>query len=68
MPSKVLHEIAGKDSDFKNPFRSFDHREFICGCGAAFVNIIVSYPIYKMIFRQVKNLNQKFLFLISKFL
>ncbi|XP_037952439.1 mitochondrial nicotinamide adenine dinucleotide transporter SLC25A51 [Teleopsis dalmanni] len=32
---------------------SFDAKEFICGCGAAFVNITVSYPIYKMIFRQM---------------
>lgn len=30
-----------------------DHSEFICGWGAAFINITVTYPIYKIIFRQV---------------
>ncbi|XP_061400772.1 mitochondrial nicotinamide adenine dinucleotide transporter SLC25A51 [Musca vetustissima] len=34
-------------------FGSFDWREFACGCGAAFVNIGITYPIYKMIFRQI---------------
>lgn len=54
MPSKMLHEIASKNSEkFKNPFQSFDHREFLCGCGAAFINIAITYPVYKMIFRQV---------------
>lgn len=33
--------------------RTFDPREFACGWGAAFVNITVTYPIYKMIFRQM---------------
>lgn len=31
----------------------FCWREFACGWGAAFVNITVTYPIYKMIFRQM---------------
>ncbi|XP_049533051.1 mitochondrial nicotinamide adenine dinucleotide transporter SLC25A51 [Anopheles darlingi] len=31
----------------------FCWREFFCGWGAAFVNITVTYPIYKMIFRQM---------------
>jgi hypothetical protein len=31
----------------------FDWHEFACGWGAAFVNITVTYPVYKMIFRQV---------------
>lgn len=38
-------------------------REFACGWGAAFVNITVTYPIYKMIFRQMLHgvqLNQAF--------
>lgn len=30
-----------------------DHSEFVCGWGAAFINITVTYPIYKIIFRQV---------------
>lgn len=38
-------------------------REFACGWGAAFVNITVTYPIYKTIFRQMLHgvqLNQAF--------
>ncbi|KAL9697124.1 hypothetical protein quinque_000565 [Culex quinquefasciatus] len=31
----------------------FCWKEFACGWGAAFVNIAVTYPIYKMIFRQM---------------
>lgn len=34
-------------------FSSFHWKEFACGCGAAFVNIGITYPIYKMIFRQM---------------
>ncbi|XP_075147057.1 mitochondrial nicotinamide adenine dinucleotide transporter SLC25A51 [Haematobia irritans] len=34
-------------------FGSFQWKEFACGCGAAFVNIGITYPIYKMIFRQI---------------
>ncbi|XP_013107152.1 mitochondrial nicotinamide adenine dinucleotide transporter SLC25A51 [Stomoxys calcitrans] len=34
-------------------FGSFHWMEFACGCGAAFVNIGITYPIYKMIFRQI---------------
>lgn len=37
----------------KRFFGSFQWEEFACGCGAAFVNIAVTYPIYKMIFRQM---------------
>ncbi|EDV44090.1 uncharacterized protein Dana_GF18818 [Drosophila ananassae] len=34
-------------------FGAFQWEEFACGCGAAFVNITATYPIYKMIFRQM---------------
>ncbi|XP_055382781.1 mitochondrial nicotinamide adenine dinucleotide transporter SLC25A51 isoform X2 [Condylostylus longicornis] len=34
-------------------FKKFDWREFVCGYGAATINIGVTYPIYKMIFRQM---------------
>lgn len=30
-------------------------KEFTCGWGAAFINITVTYPIYKVMFRQVGN-------------
>lgn len=31
-------------------------KEFICGGGAAFCNIMISYPLNKLIFRQVRLL------------
>ncbi|XP_034112305.1 mitochondrial nicotinamide adenine dinucleotide transporter SLC25A51 [Drosophila albomicans] len=34
-------------------FGAFQWEEFACGCGSAFVNIAVTYPIYKLIFRQM---------------
>lgn len=30
-------------------------KEFLCGGGAAFCNILISYPLNKLIFRQVQN-------------
>lgn len=68
MPSKMLHEIASKKG-YQNPFQSFDHREFLCGCGAALINIAITYPVYKMIFRQVRVLldNKFFSCLINNF-
>lgn len=38
-------------------------REFICGGGAAFCNILISYPLNKLIFRQVWNVH--LIFVIS---
>lgn len=34
-------------------YDSYNWREFACGCGSAFFNIGITYPIYKMIFRQM---------------
>jgi hypothetical protein len=34
---------------------NFEWREFACGWGSAFVNIGITYPFYKMIFRQVSS-------------
>uniref|UniRef100_A0A336MSX6 CSON006761 protein n=1 Tax=Culicoides sonorensis TaxID=179676 RepID=A0A336MSX6_CULSO len=45
-----LEKVA---NSHKNPFRTFEWREFACGWGAAFVNITATYPIYKVIFRQM---------------
>lgn len=36
-----------------------DTREFICGWGAAVINVTVTYPINKIIFRQVIILELK---------
>lgn len=52
MPSKIYYEIVSGKQQF-NPFGSFDHREFLCGWGAAGINIFLTFPIYKMIFRQM---------------
>lgn len=46
-------DIADKKSPLANPFQTFDHREFICGWGSAFINITMTYPLYKTIFRQM---------------
>lgn len=34
-----------------------DLKEFICGWGAAVINVTVTFPINKVIFRQVCNAN-----------
>jgi hypothetical protein len=34
----------------------YDWREFVCGWGAAFINISITFPINKLIFRQVRSL------------
>lgn len=47
-------EIGSKYAAFlKQNLIQIDHKEFVCGWGAAFINITVTYPIYKIIFRQV---------------
>lgn len=40
----------------KNPciLTNVHWKEFACGWGAAFINITVTYPVNKLIFRQVK--------------
>jgi hypothetical protein len=50
---KAYMDIADKKSPLKHPFKAFDHREFLCGWGSAFINITMTYPLYKTIFRQV---------------
>lgn len=50
---KTLMNIAYEKSPLANPFQKFDSREFACGWGAAFINIICTYPLYKTIFRQM---------------
>lgn len=38
-------------------FWHIDLQEFVCGWGASFINIAVTYPVYKIMFRQVKQKN-----------
>lgn len=33
--------------------KPIEWREFACGWGAAFINVTVTYPVNKLIFRQV---------------
>lgn len=44
---------VGRQIFIERFFGSFNWEEFACGCGAAFVNIGVTYPIHKIIFRQM---------------
>lgn len=37
----------------KNIFYTINWREFACGYGAAAINVSITYPINKIIFRQV---------------
>lgn len=52
---KAVGLVNYDKSKFKGALHTFDWREFACGWGAAFVNITATYPIYKMIFRQVTS-------------
>lgn len=36
-----------------NGFWQVDLQEFVCGWGASFINIAITYPLYKVMFRQV---------------
>lgn len=38
---------------YRNVFQQFEWREFACGWLSAVANITITYPIYKVIFRQV---------------
>jgi Mitochondrial carrier protein len=50
---KTIMDIADKKSPLRHPFQNFDRREFLCGIGSAFINITLTYPLYKTIFRQM---------------
>lgn len=52
MPKNYI-DIADNKSPLANPFKAFDRREFLCGWGSAFINITMTYPLYKTIFRQM---------------
>lgn len=39
--------------------------EFVCGCGAAIINIGITFPINKIIFRQVLYWKSKVLYYIE---
>lgn len=51
--TKAFIDIVDNNSPLANPFKTFDHREFLCGWGSAFINITMTYPLYKTIFRQM---------------
>lgn len=49
----IDHTMPLTQSYYIHLFNSFEVKEFVCGWSAAFINITVTYPIYKIIFRQV---------------
>ena len=49
---KTLKARAPNVDRWKDHHNS-DYRNYVCGCGAAIVNICVTYPINKIIFRQM---------------
>lgn len=59
MAKAITSSTTGNESQkqvpWKSPLVGFDSREFACGWGAAFINITMTYPIYKIIFRQVSS-------------
>lgn len=52
---KKLIEEQSRNSSIK--LDSNDAREFLCGWGSAVINVTVTYPINKVIFRQVSGLS-----------
>lgn len=53
IPSSMM---TTQDTNVVQPFLSkVNWREFVCGWGAAFINITVTYPVNKIIFRQVRH-------------
>lgn len=46
-------EVKTANSTYKLPRQNGGWREFACGWGAAVINVGCTYPINKMIFRQV---------------
>lgn len=64
--SKGLSEAEKRRLLFKNPLGHFDAREFACGWYAAFVNICLTYPVHKIIFRQVGGQSKGFHLSITK--
>lgn len=52
IPSSMM---TTQDANVVQPlFTKVNWREFVCGWGAAFINITVTYPVNKIIFRQVQ--------------
>lgn len=53
-----------QDTKTENGFWQVDLQEFVCGWGASFINISITYPMYKIMFRQVIKCTQS----VDKFL
>ena len=49
----MIGELNGAPEERLDESETFDKREFVCGLFAAFVNINVTFPISKVIFRQM---------------
>lgn len=51
--------MAQNNKQNNNGFWQVDLQEFVCGWGASFINIAITYPMYKIMFRQVNGLRFK---------
>ena len=51
-PRKPTARIGGHDV-FQHARLHYDYRDYLCGFGAAIVNIYITFPINKVIFRQM---------------
>lgn len=60
--SLPLCSPATRTSNLAMPLKE-DSREFVCGWGAAFINITVTFPMNKLMFRQVSG--NRFFYLLS---
>lgn len=49
--------MVQNNKQIKNGFWDINLQEFVCGWGASFINISVTYPVYKIMFRQVIDLD-----------
>ena len=55
VPSNRINIQDNEFSQKTDGSSNFDWREFACGWGAALINITVTFPINKIIFRQVRQ-------------
>lgn len=53
--------VQDKKEIVRNGFWHINIKEFVCGWTASFVNISVTYPVYKIMFRQVNHEYSRFL-------
>lgn len=53
MSAAVSENVSVKKKEFLVPKKVKEYEEFICGWGSAFINIMITFPINKVMFRQM---------------